>query len=339
MPLSALLIASTLAVHDPVVGPAPEVSPVELLPAGTRLGTAPFEFEPVPGWCQLPDEKPLGNTHGTIVVDDEGLIYYNTDTSRSIMVHRPDGTFVRALAPRHPGIHGMVLRREGDQSYIYAAHLHGKQVLKLRLDGTLVWAIGVPMESGKYPDPERYNPTGVAVGPDGRIFVADGYGAQWVHVFEPDLTYVKSFGGPGTEPGKFQTCHGIALDTRGDAPVLLVCDRENRRLQRFDLDGHHIDVPIEGLRRPCSVAFMGDAVAIAELEGRVTVVDRDFNVLAHIGDNPRHDEWAKNGVPPEKWVDGVFTAPHGVCFDTAGNLFVMDWNASGRISKLARVDD
>ena len=130
-----------------------------------------------------------------------------------------------------------------------------------------------------------------------------------------------------------------ALQESGEAfdePVLLVCDRENRRLQTFALDGTFIDVVATDLRRPCAVAFHGDHVAIAELEGRVTILDQDFNLVGHVGDNPDRGQWAKNGVPVDAWQDGVFTAPHGVCFDADGNLYVMDWNAHGRMSKLLR---
>ena len=67
------------------------------------------------------------------------------------------------------------------------------------------------------------------------------------------------------------------------------------------------------------------------------LLDASFEVVARLGDNPRQSEWANNGVAPEAWVDGVFTAPHGCCFDRVGNLYVMDWNATGRISKLERV--
>ena len=238
------------------------------------------EWIPVAGFAQGEDTGRMGNTHGGVVIDRDGLIYSNTDTERSIMVHRPDGTLVRSMAGNYPGIHGMVLREEDGVEYLYAAHLPGKQVLKLRLDGTLVWALGIPMESGKYDDnPGAYNPTGIAVAPDGRIFVADGYGRQWIHIFGPDLAYRSSFGGRGSEPGTFQTCHGLAVDTRGAEPRLLVCDRENRRIQRFDLDGKFIDIPATDLRRPCAIGITGDELAVAELEGRVTVLDEHFNLV------------------------------------------------------------
>ena len=47
-------------------------------------------------------------------------------------------------------------------------------------------------------------------------------------------------------------------------------------------------------------------------------------------------ERARNPVPRDQWVDGQFTAPHGACFDADGNLYVMDWNASGRMTRMNR---
>jgi hypothetical protein len=339
--LAALGAAGAHGPHQPRhgdglgVGIAPAVAPT--VAAAVTLGAGEHVYESVPNWCRLPDERPLGNTHGSIVIDEAGQVYFNTDTDRSIMVYTPGGRFVRSLAADFPAIHGMTLREEDGETFIYAAHLRGKQVLKLKLDGSVVWALPVPTVSGKYDDdPRAYNPTSVAVAPNGDVFVADGYGRNWIHHYSKDKKWIRSFGGPGEEPGTFRTCHGIAIDTRGPTPRLLVCDRENRRLQRFDLEGNFIDVVATGLRRPCAVAFHGRFVAVAELEGRVTILDERFETVAHLGDNPRREHWANNGVKPEEWIDGVFTAPHGCCFDAEGNLYVMDWNATGRISKLRR---
>ena len=134
--------------------------------------------------------------------------------------------------------------------------------------------------------------------------------------------------------GTFRTCHGIEVDQRSGKPLLLVCDRENRRLQHFDVDGKHLAVISTGLRRPCSASLHGEFVAIAELEARVTVLNGKNEIVAHLGDNPNKGHWARNPVPPKEWKVGVFTAPHGVCYDKAGNLYVMDWNKTGRISRL-----
>ena len=347
--LTVLLIASapSLALHpdhDHEHGEEAAPRPTTSTAVAGPIEIGGITYTVDPAWGQSGVDLPLGNTHGGIVVDPDGHVYYNTDTERSIMVHKADGTHVRALAGRYPGIHDMVMTVENGTPYIYAAHLHGKQVLKLRLAGTLVWALGVPMESGKYDDdPNAFNPTAVAVAPDGRVYVADGYGRQWIHIFGPDLAYQSSFGGRGGGDGQFQTCHGVVVDDRGETPVLVVCDRENRRLQRFDLDGTYIDTPVTGLRRPCALSIYAgepgpedDRIAIAELEARVTLLDGDMKVLGHLGDNPDRSQWASNPVPREKWVEGVFTAPHGVCFDADGNIYVMDWNAAGRMTRMSR---
>ena len=306
--------------------------------AAVLLGEGDLTYQTVPNWTKIPgDKQTLGPTHGSIVVDKAGNIYFSMDgPPHGILIYKPDGTFVKGIADGINGIHGMVLREEDGQEYIYAAHLAGKQALKMKTDGEMVWKIGVPTESGHYDDPGKYNPTSIAVGPDGRIYIADGYGQNYIHIYDKDQKYVKSFGGPGGEPGKFTTCHGIGIDTRGDKPLLLVCDRENRRLQHFDLDGNFVAVITENLRRPCSVSFHGDHVAIAELEARVTVIGKDNKPVVHLGDNPEKGHWANYGVPPEQWKPGIFTAPHGVSFDHDGNLYVMDWNASGRVSKLVK---
>ncbi len=307
-----------------------------------RTGTDACSYETVANWCKIPDGRDsLGPTHGAIVVDKAGHIYCSMDSGDfGIVVYRPDGTVLREVGRGLAGIHGMCLREEGDGEFIYAAHLRDAQVLKLTLDGQIVWAMkGPPGESGKYDDPQSYKPTAVAVGPGGEIFVADGYGMNWIHRFDKDRKYLGSFGSRGTEDGRFQTCHGLALDTRGERPLLLVCDRENRRLQHYDLEGNFVATVTENLRRPCSLAFFGDRVAVAELEGRVTILDASNRPIAHLGDNPDQKQWANYGVPSDQWQSGVFTAPHGVAFDGDGNLLVMDWNATGRISRLNKVPE
>jgi len=308
--------------------------------AVVQTGSGQDTYRSVPNWCQMPEGRQnLGSTHGGVLVDKQGNIYFSMDTQQGpgILVYSPDGKLVRGFAEKYLGIHGMCLNEEDGEEFIYAAHLRGRQAVKMKLDGTVVWTIPIPMESGKYQKLEQYSPTGIAVGPNGHVYVADGYGQNWVHEFDEHQKYVRSFGGRGKEPGKFQTCHGIALDKRGEKPLLLVCDRENRRLQHFDLDGNFVAVIAENLRRPCSVSFHGDKVAVAELEGRVAILDGHNELEATLGDNPDKKQWANFNVPPADWKPGIFNAPHGVSFDKDANLYVEDWNASGRISKMEHV--
>ena len=152
-------------------------------------------------------------------------------------------------------------------------------------------------------------------------------------------TRLDSFGGPGSEPGQLRTPHGIWVDTRGDEPLLVVADRENGRLQRYTLAGEHVDVLTRDLRRPCQAKEQGGDLVVADLAGRVTILGPDGETLCHLGDNPVPERRANHGVPREEWRDGVFSAPHSATWDAEGNLYVMDWNRWGRVSKLERVRD
>ncbi|MDA1106764.1 MAG: amidase family protein, partial [Planctomycetota bacterium] len=312
--------------------------------------TGSWTWTTVPEWG-LDAAHPIGATHGGVIVDHHDHPHFNTDVDHGTLVFDASGARLGAIAGEYSGIHGMQRRVEDGVEYLYAAHLRGKQIVKLRMDGTAVWTLGVPAESHKYDDDAAaFNPTAVAVAPDGRLFVADGYGRNWIHAYSADRAYLKSFGGHGAEPGQFQTCHGLGIDERGRAkadgsgtrePLLVVCDRENRRLQRFTLAGEFVDVPVTGLRRPCSIAFWDGPhgerlIAVAELEGRATILDGDYTVLGHVGTNDDPKEMATNGVPPSDWKPGITTAPHGIGFDASGNLYIEDWNATGRVHKFMR---
>ena len=324
------LIAASAFAHD---DDAAIRKVVAALPAAP-LGSGAWRFEIEPHWAKVPADTPLGPTHGGVVVDRAGLIYVSTDGPAGILVFAPDGHLLRTIAPDFSGIHGLMLREENGREFLYAAHLKGAQIVKLALDGTVQWTIGTPVESGLYDDKHLFKPTAVAVAPDGRIFVADGYGASVIHEYSADRKWVRVLTKKGSGDGEFQTCHGLTLDTRSGRPLLLVCDRENRRLVHLDLDGHFVRTLATGLRRPCSVSIHGQFAAVAELEGRVIITDATGAIVATLGDNPDREQWAKFKLAPELWREGIFAAPHGVAFDAAGNLFVQDWNYLGRLTKL-----
>lgn len=313
------------------------------LPAGP-LGQGAWRFEVEPNWAKLPAGKSFASTHGGAAVDKAGNIYMSSSGPEGIFVFARDGRLLRTMAPQLTNLHGLVLREENGREFIYGALNAAGKVVKLDLDGKVLWEIGKPTESGFYnqPDdpkkkPANYAPTGVDVGPDGRIYVVDGYGASVLHIFDRDRKYVKTIGTRGEGEGQFKTCHGIAVDKRFSPARLLVADRENKRLVHLDLDGKWLGVVASDLRRPCSISFHGDYAAIAELQGRVAIVDKQGKVVSTLGDNPDQKQWNDYRLAPEFWKDGIFIAPHGLTFDKDGNLFVQDWNFVGRFTKLKRV--
>jgi DNA-binding beta-propeller fold protein YncE len=312
-----------------LLGVATLVSPATFA-GDLKYAIAPHFFE------HDPDHRPLGPCHGGLVIDKSGDIYVSTDTDRGVIVYSPSGQFLRAFGPTR--IHGLEIREENGVEYIYAARPTDHEVIKLKLDGTQEWAIHYPKESGIFKDANGFKPCAVTVGPDGSIFIADGYGSNYVFKYDKNRKFVKAFGGPGEEEGKFKTCHGIALDTRQGKPLLLVCNRNNNRVEYWDLDGHFVKVIQKNLRMPAAVHIRGDYAVFPELQGRVTVLDKDGQIVAQVGDNPNPSQRANYGLPPDKWKVGICNSPHGASIDRQGNLLVTEWSQFGHLHKFARVN-
>lgn len=281
-----------------------------------------------------PDHKPLGPCHGGVVLDKAGNIYVTTDTSRGIVVYSSAGKFLRAVGPTR--IHGLEVREENGVEYLYCARPSEHEVVKLKLDGTQEWAIHYPEEAGIFKDAKGFNPCAVTVAPDGSIFVADGYGSNFVLKYDKNRKFVKAFGGPGKEEGKFQTCHGIALDTRQGKPLLLVCNRNSNRVEHWDLDGNFVKVIQKDLRMPAAVHIRGDYALFPELQGRVTLLGKDGSIAAQIGDNPVTSQRANFGLAQDQWKDGICNSPHGASIDKDGNIIVSEWSQFGHLHKFVR---
>ncbi|MFT6792359.1 MAG: DNA-binding beta-propeller fold protein YncE [Rubritalea sp.] len=322
-----------LSAHDDAAGAKHEHK--EVIKSPTMTGNGQYTYIADAQWGSLKDGKILGPTHGSVVVDSKGLIYVSTDGPDSLFVFDAAGKLVKTMAAEARGMHHMAIVKEGDKEFIYGAQLqNNKRIVKLDLDGKVVMEITpetAEVQGG-------YNGiTGVAVAADGSIFASMGYGSNLIHKFDKAGKHLKTFGGRGKEMEKFRTPHTITVDTRFDEPRLLVCDREKRRLVHFDLEGKFLSVYATNLRRPCAVSIHGDVCAVAELESRVTIIDKNGAPISFLGDNPNKKHWANFKVPATDQKVGIFSAPHGLSFDKDGNLYVQDWNITGRATQLKLV--
>ena len=304
-----------------------------------RMGSGLMTFDTVPGWGLRPDgSSALGPTHGAVVVDKAGNVYTSAD--KGVVVFSPDGKVIRSyLGKDYSRIHDMEIRQEPDGEFIYAARNANAEGIKFDAhSGKIVLKLTFPQESGLKLG--RFNPTAIAVAANGDIFLSDGYASN--HIFKYDKTgkYLMHFGTKGNGLQQFNTAHGMTLDTRYEPARLLVCDRNHRpkgRLLHYSLDGKFIGEVVTGLGMPTSVAVQGDYVSVPDLHGRVVILDKTNTIVAVLGHNPDRKKGASYGIRQAQWVEGVFSGTHGSYWDNDGNLYVQDWNISGRIIKLVRV--
>lgn len=317
------------------------------------IGEGEFQFECIHDWgmISLPNDATYGNASHGVTIDADGLIYitHNQGNPGSIFVFDPDGNFVKTMGEFHTAGkksrgHGIDIREEDGKEFIYLAASDPKLgFAKLDLDGEVVWRKelkDLAEETGKYQPDVGYRPTNTCFAPDGGYFLGDGYGSNWIHQYDKNDRFIRSIGGTGQQDGQFRTPHGQWLDDRDGTPKLVVADRANERLQWFDMEGNHLRT-LGGFLFPADVDIQGDIMLVPDLHCRITLLDKDNEVIVHLGDDAAWRKQALDGFKMrrqrEKWQPGKFVHPHDACFDNQGNIFVTEWVTTGRVTKLRRV--
>lgn len=308
-------------------------------------------------WGELPPDYAWQTTHN-VAFDSAGNAYITHQGIGKqmdvVLVFDPTGKFVRSFGKEfHGGGHGVEIRKEGSDEFCYLSNTWTKElkVMKTTLKGEVVWTKGRP-ECKEYEDAKKnYNPTNICFTPDGGFVVGDGYGSNHMLVYDKDAKLTKVFGGTGSGDGQLKTPHGNWIDARDPkAPVLVVCDRANKRLCRFDLDGKFLSAtkPDEAVLFPAHAKTRGDVLLVPDLHTRVSLFGKDNQVIAHLGYDA---DWKKKvvdslgakapdkpiRVQPDKWEKGKFVHPHDAAFDAAGNILVVEWVSTGRVSFLKKV--
>lgn len=308
-------------------------------PQAVRMGCGLMTFDTVPGWGLAADGKSLlGPTHGAVVVDSAGNIY--TSARAGVFVFSPDGKVTRSyLGDDYAQLHDMEIRKEEDGEFIYGARNQHAEGIKFDIrNGSIVLKLKYPEESGLNLD--KFNPTAITVAPNGDIFLSNGYASDHIFKYDRYGKYLMHFGSKGNGLKQFNTAHGMTLDTRYDPPRLLICDRNHQpkgRLLHYDLDGNFLAEVVTGLGMPTSAAIQGDYVSVPDLHGRLVILDKSNTIIAVLGHNSNPQKRMNFNVPQEQWIEGIFSGTHGSYWDADGNLYVQDWNVSGRIMKLVRV--
>ncbi|NYF97440.1 hypothetical protein [Janibacter cremeus] len=194
-----------------------------------------------------------------------------------------------------------------------------------------------------------YAPTSVAVnetrwGGDGHMWVADGYGSNVVHRFDASGRHLSTLDGV-EGGGRFDCPHAVFIDRRpGKTVELYVADRGNSRLAVYDLEGRFLRLSGEGIvNSPSGFTIWQDCLVVAELFARLTVLDDNDQLLAHLGADSQAtsrkgwpNAWDDDGVArrPARIPPGLLNSPHAVAVSPGGDLVVAEWIIGGRYTRL-----
>jgi len=241
----------------------------------------PLGYHAVPANLVLPDGMKMG-APSSVAVNKAGHMLVFNRGEHPLMEFDAQGKFVRAFGEGgYVRPHGMRIDPEGN---IWTTDVNGHTVTKLSANGDVLMTIGTKGQAGKWDETTHLmqEPADIAFGPGGDVFVVEGHGRGEGRVlrFDKKGTLLTSWGGTGKAPGQFDQPHSLLV--RGDQ--IYVADRENRRVQVFDLNGKYLkEWKFAGL--PCGLYLSSDGqlYLASGFAGQILRLDADGKAIAMMG--------------------------------------------------------
>jgi 6-bladed beta-propeller len=304
------------------------------------IGHGDFKYKVHKAWGNLnPTTTPVKNCH-EMVMDKKGrLIMITDETKNNIIIYDKSGKLITSWGNEFPGGHGLTLSDEGGEEVLFICDYEKERVVKTSLDGKFLMELPHPKSINVYSAEQSYKPTETAIAPNGDIYVADGYGSQYILQFTSKGEFIRKFGGPGDGDSNFSTVHGVCIDKRDKSnPTLLCTSRAHNSFKRFTLDGKYVSTIFLPGAFVCRPVIDGDmlysGVCWSRLRylnqtdnsGFVTILDKSNKVVSNPGgSNP---VYVKNELQLIVQETPVFNHCHDVCVDNDQNMYVCQWNAN-----------
>lgn len=291
------------------------------------FGEGDYRYEEVDDWAKLPEGWVFTQVSDA-AVDSQGRIYAFTRGVHPVIVFDKAGNFITSWGYGDFGIspnlisqsHGIFIDPE-DKVFLTDSYQHIVRRYTRLGELEREWGNrGVP--SPAFRRGEYNMPTGVAFAPDGESFyVSDGYANMLVHKYSRTGEHLATWGEAGHGPGQFSLVHNIGCDKTGR---VLVCDRENSRIQVFDPEGKFIEAWTDLM-----------------MPGDVWITDDNAIYVAEQGGGGRVSVWSPDGELICRFADpSAVQSPHGLCVDDEGSIYVAEIGTEGqgqRLQKFARV--
>jgi len=298
----------------------------------TIVGSGAYTYEVHDDWAKLPDGWAM--PAAAVTVDSEDRVYcFNRSPEHPVVVFDRAGNY---LSHWGAGLFAFphTIRADKHDNLWLVDRDHGQMYYFTRT-GELLRTIGTKgyrsdtgtteLSSTAYTKITRsagpFNlPTDIDVAPSGEMFMTDGYGNARVHKFAADGTHLFSWGEPGKGPGQFMLPHGVWIDRRGR---VLVCDRENDRVQVFDQEGKFLE--------QWATKLIGPAVFYVDADDVVYIPEHNGGLVSVL---------TLDGERLAQWGDPSFRSCHGIWGDSRGDLYVVRpgaWKQGRRVVKYVRV--
>ena len=199
---SSLLIAGTMIAKDQLF----ELRNDEII-----YGQNEKRYTLVKDWVKADAATlPVRDCH-EMVQDAKGrIVLLTNETKNNVIFFDKKGKLLETWGHDFPGGHGLTIWGDKEQ-FLFVTDTDKNEFYKTTIDAKILQTWKYPVESGKYSDPKRFVPTETAITKDGEIYVADGYGMQYITHYDAQGKIKNIFGGRGTEEKFLDNAHGIMI--------------------------------------------------------------------------------------------------------------------------------
>ena len=285
------------------------------------LGSGNFKYEKVPEWPKMPKYWEFGAASDG-AVNSKGEIYIFSRGKHPLTIWTKEGDFISSWGEGtfSANPHGIYIA-PNDNVWLVDRDFH--IATEYTPGGEALRTLGEKLAPSPSFQGLPFNmPSGLAISSSGELYVSDGYGGHRVHKFSADGELLLSWGKQGTGPGEFALLHNIWVDER---ERVLICDRENDRIQLFNSDGDFLEEWTD-LSSPGDVWIHEDHIYCIEQgpHGGVSIWTLDGDVVSR---------WKIDEGPGK----GSITDGHGITVDSEGSIYVTEIGNGERVSKFVRV--
>ncbi len=285
--------------------------------AKTVVGHGEFTYEVDKRWGRHAGQQAAFGLISGVACDSRDRVYlFNRLPNPRVIVLDPEGGVLNEWGEGqfgHP--HGIWI---DSHDVLYLTDRDTHLVTRWTTDGKLLQSWGTPGTPGAPGQPFN-QPTHAFVASDGAMFVSDGYGQRRVHRFGPDGKLEVSWGEAGDGPGQFALPHDVWVDERGR---VIVCDRENQRIQFFDRDGVYL-TEWNDLKAPMQVYIRDEIIYLAEARQQISILTLDGETLTR---------WGSQGPGADQFTD----SPHSIWVDSRGDIYVSEVTGQDKFQKYRR---